>query len=130
MDATRCDGIAPIGRRRMPPVSEPRRPGLGSKSWRERPRRRERWVAPRLSNRVVHATTCRSVSGRRGVTIGGEYAPPAKYDLRADHERILQVDPIHVHSGFLRQVARQICAACVLARRAGLRHTSATTDTR
>ena len=78
-DATRCDGIAAIGRRRMPPVSEPRRPGLGSKSWRERPRRRERGVAPRLSGRVVHATTCLSVSEQNGVTIGGEYAPPADH---------------------------------------------------
>ena len=52
----------------MPPVSEPRRPVSASKSWRERPRRRARGVAPRLSGRVVHATTCLSVSERCGVT--------------------------------------------------------------
>ena len=94
----------------MPPVSEPRRRVLVSKSWRERPRRRARGVAPRLSGRVVHATACLSVSDRRGVTMGGEYAPPAGHHLRRDHERILQVDRPMFYDRFLRRVTCKICA--------------------
>ena len=42
--------------------------------------------------------------------MGGEYAPPADHDLRADQERNLQVDQVHVHDGFLRRDFREICA--------------------
>ena len=101
----------------MPPGFEPRRPVSASKSWRERPRRRARGVAPRLSGRVVHATTCLSVSERCGVTdSAASTRRPLTMDLASDHERILQVDPIHVHNGFLRRIARQICAASDRAR--------------
>jgi hypothetical protein len=94
----------------MPPVSEPRRPVTVSKSWRERPRRRARGVAPRLSGRVVHATACLSVSADVASPMCGEYAPPADHDLRADHERNLQVDQVHVDDSFLRRLTRKICA--------------------
>ena len=40
------------------------------------------------------------------MTIGSEYAPPADDDLASDHERILQVDQVHVHEGFC-AVSRQ-----------------------
>jgi len=61
----------------MPPVSEPRRRGVISNPWRERPRRRARGVAPRLSRRVVHATACLSVSDEVVCRMCGEYAPRA-----------------------------------------------------
>ena len=85
--------------------------GVGgiSNPWRERPRRRARGVAPRLSGRVVHATACLSVSERCGVMIGDEYAPPADQALRPDHGRILQVDQVPVTTGFC-AVSRTRCA--------------------
>jgi len=70
-----CRTPAAIGRRAMPPVSEPRRPASVSKPWRERPRRRACRVAPRLPGGVVHATARLSVFDVGGMMIEGGYAP-------------------------------------------------------
>jgi hypothetical protein len=46
-----CRRLAEIGRRSVPPMSEPRRPASVSKPWRERPRHRARGVARRPARR-------------------------------------------------------------------------------
>jgi hypothetical protein len=40
----------------------------------------------------------------------GEYALPADHDLRPDHERLLLVNHVEVHSSFRRSVSCTICA--------------------
>jgi hypothetical protein len=40
----------------------------------------------------------------------GEYAAHADHDQRADHDRNLQVDQLHVDHRILRRYVRKICA--------------------
>ena len=86
----------------MPPVSEPRRRVLVSKSWRERPRRRARGVAPRLSGRVVHATACVSVAVHVVRRTCKQLRTVDDRDLHRDRERLLPADLVHVLESFYR----------------------------
>ena len=72
----------------MPPVREPRHHESVSKPWRERPHLRARSVARGAPPRVVHATSCQSVSRSVARRIRGRNAPPSTTITSADRARI------------------------------------------
>ena len=72
----------------MPPVREPRHRESVSKPWRERPHILARSVARGAPQRVVHATSCQSVSPSVTRRIRGRSAPPSTAITSADRARI------------------------------------------